>query len=103
MPGPDPDALWIEKDGDRTIACFQAYFGTGNYGNRRRRAEAMVQRVARGDWRCSWCGDPLPDWRRVDTQYCCEGCRKRAARQRRAHVAALRQHRAKLAIDFGKI
>jgi hypothetical protein len=34
-------------------------------------------------WRCLWCRDDLQAWRRADAQYCCEGCRKRAARARR--------------------
>ncbi len=92
MPGPDPAALWIEEYADRPTVSFHAYFWTGNDGNRHKRAEGMVRRLARGDWKCSWCGDPLPDWRRVDAQYCCEGCRKRAARARRTHIAALHRY-----------
>ena len=83
MPGPDPDALWIDPDADRPTVSFQAYYWTGNNGNRRARAVAIVRRLMRRDWYCRWCGDPLPDWRRADARYCCEGCRKRAARRRR--------------------
>lgn len=83
MPGPDPNALWIETNANRLSIYFEAYFGTGNNGNRQKRAEAMLRRLARGDWFCRWCGDPLPEWRRADARYCCEGCRKRSARQRR--------------------
>jgi len=83
MPGPDPDALWIESDERPYRVSYQAYFWTGNNGNRKARAIAMLQRLARHDWKCRWCSEPLPDWRRVDAQYCREQCRKRAARWRR--------------------
>ena len=83
MPGPDPDALWIASDEPPYRVTFEAYFWTGNNGNRKTRAFAMLRRLARGDWKCEWCREPLPDWRRVDAQYCREGCRKRAARWRR--------------------
>ncbi len=82
MPGPDPHAVWIESDEPPYSVCHQAYFWTGNNGNRKKRAMAMLQRLARRDWTCRWCGDSLPDWRRVDAQYCREGCRKKAARWR---------------------
>ncbi len=83
MPAPDPESLWIESDTPPYRVCYQAYLWTGNNGNRRKRAETMLRRLARRDWCCRWCGDTLPDWRRVDARYCCEGCRKRAARLRR--------------------
>ncbi len=83
MPGPDPHALWIDTEAERPSVLFQAYFWTGNNGNRRKRAIAILRRLQRSDWKCRWCGDPLPDWRRADALYCCEGCRKRAARVRR--------------------
>jgi len=85
MPGPDPDSLWIEEDADRPTVTFQAYFWTGNNGNRRKRAVAMLRRLAHGDWKCRWCSDALPDWRRVDARYCGESCRKKAARWRRLY------------------
>lgn len=83
MPGPDPDTLWIEQDKPPYRVCFQAYLWTGNNGNRRKRAVAMLRRLAWGTWKCDWCGGPLPDWRRVDARYCREACRKKAARWRR--------------------
>lgn len=83
MPGPDPDALWIEEDAERPTVSYQAYLWTGNNGNRLKRAEAMVRRLALGTWVCRECGEALPDWRRVDARYCGESCRKRAARYRR--------------------
>ncbi|TDL88024.1 hypothetical protein [Meridianimarinicoccus aquatilis] len=83
MPGPDPHELWIENHEPPYRVCHQAYFWTGNNGNRQARAVTILRRLARHDWYCRWCGDPLPDWRRADARYCCEGCRKRAARNRR--------------------
>ena len=83
MPGPDPHALWIERDGTTVTVCHQAYFWTGNNGNRKRRALAILRSLARRDWRCRWCGEDIPDWRRADAQYCRASCRKKAARWRR--------------------
>ena len=82
MPGPDPNTLWIEDCGGRLVVNFQAYFWTGNVGNRKARASAILRRVQSGDWHCRWCRDDLPEWRRADALYCCEGCRKRARRKR---------------------
>ena len=84
MPGPDPDALWIERHSDRYTVSYQSYLWTGNSGNRRKRAEAMLRRLIRGAWKCGWCGETLPEWRRADVQYCRESCRKKSARARRA-------------------
>ena len=83
MPGPDPDAVWIGSDERTHRVFYEAYLWTGNDGNRKKRAMAMVRRLARHDWKCRWCGEPLPAWRRVDAKYCRERCRKRAARWRR--------------------
>jgi hypothetical protein len=89
MPGPDPHSLWIEDLGPvRARVSFEAYDWTGNSGNRRARAIAILRRLYRGTWSCRWCGDDLPDYVRADALYCREGCRKRAARERR-QIAAL--------------
>lgn len=84
MPGPDPHALWIDFEEGRWHATFERYFWTGNKANRQKRAIAIARRMARGDWVCRWCRDELPILRRADAQYCCEGCRKRAARAAKA-------------------
>lgn len=83
MSGPDPHALWISEDQPPFMVSYESYFWSGNAGNRRRRAIAMLKRLVGRDWICRQCGDPLPDWRRVDTRYCRESCRKKAARRRR--------------------
>jgi len=85
MPGPDPHALWIsDDDRNRPSIIMQAYFWTGNRGNRLARTRAILGRLRRGDWFCWWCGDMLPDYLRADARYCREACRKAAARQRRS-------------------
>ncbi len=83
MPGPKPHELWIENDEPPFLVVYQAYFGTGNNGNRKARAIAILGRLKRGTWHCRRCADQLPDYVRADTLYCSEGCRKRAARERR--------------------
>lgn len=83
MPGPDPHALWIESFEPPFRVCHQAYFWTGNTGNRKARALEILRRLARRDWRCRWCFECLPDHLRADARYCGEGCRKKAARLRR--------------------
>ena len=84
MPGPDPKGLWIEREGGRPSAFFHAYGWDGKARHRKRRAETILRRIASRTWRCAWCNAPLPDWRRADAEFCREGCRKRAARARRA-------------------
>ncbi len=88
MTGPEPDTLWIEKYDGRLLATYQPYFWTGNVGNRKARAIAILRRMVRGDWRCHWCLDDLPTWRRADARFCCESCRKKAARLRRKDRAS---------------
>ena len=89
MPGPDPNAVWLERHERRVTATFEAYFWTGNAGHRQARAMAILRRWQRRDWFCRWCGDDLPDWRRADAHFCRESCRKKAARARRLGVEQL--------------
>jgi len=84
MPGPDPHRFWIEDDRPGSArVCWQAYDYTGNNGNRRKRANAILRRLAHGDWYCRWCYAVLPDHLRADALYCGNQCRKRMARARR--------------------
>lgn len=84
MPGPDPDTIFIEAhEGGGYSVSFLRYLWTGAAGNRANRAKAILGRLSRRDWLCRTCGDDLPEWRRADALYCSEGCRKKAARQRR--------------------
>lgn len=83
MPAPDPDALWISKEDGRVSVTYESYLWSNSSANRKRRATAILRRIVYGTWRCKWCLKALPEWRRADAGYCCEGCRKRAARSRR--------------------
>lgn len=83
MPGPDPHAFWIDEDAERPTVVFENYLWTGNAGNRKARAISILQRLRYGIWVCHGCGEPLPDYKRADTRFCREACRKAAARRRR--------------------
>ncbi len=84
MPAPDPESLWLEETGDgQFVGFFMRYFGTGNAGNRAKRAARILRMVNSTGWKCSWCADHIEIHKRTDARYCSEGCRKRAARARR--------------------
>jgi hypothetical protein len=83
MPGPEPDTVWIERYEGRIWATFVGYGWDRKARNRERRASTILRRTAARTWCCGWCGNPLPEWRRADAEYCREGCRKRAARARK--------------------
>ena len=83
MPGPDPHSIWIEPVMGGSVLTYYRYFGTGKEGNRKKRVAKIGERLARRDWVCRWCSDPMPIRRRVDALYCRESCRKRAARSRK--------------------
>jgi len=87
MPGPDPHSLWIDDHDPKSArVSWQAYYVTGNNGNRKARAIAILRRLRRGTWRCRSCGEDLPDYLRADALFCGEPCRKRVARDQRARV-----------------
>lgn len=83
MPGPEAGTIWLERDGKGYTAQMQAYFWTGNKGNRLRRVRAIGRRLIEGSWFCGWCGGELSFDKRADARFCRESCRKKAARQRR--------------------
>jgi hypothetical protein len=83
MPAPDPCGLYIEE---RTDGSFTITAEVWRYGNRKHRLARMLavtRRMKADGWRCSWCGEPVPLYRRADAIYCGDGCRGRAARCRR--------------------
>lgn len=84
MPAPEPGTVFFEEYEGRTLAYFQRYFWSGRFAHRAARASAMLGRMKVGTWRCQWCWEDLETHKRTDAQYCSEGCRKRAARARRA-------------------
>jgi len=86
MAGPEPNTIWIELTAMGYRASYQRYFLTNNEGNRKARILAIGKRIVQGTWRCKWCGDDLHLDKRADSQFCREGCRKRAARHRRRYA-----------------
>ena len=83
MPGPDPQAVWIEEDAyGRLLVSYEVFLVT-NRTARKRRAIRLLRNVSRGGWLCPWCNEPVPHFRRTDARFCGESCRKKAARWRR--------------------
>lgn len=82
MPAPDPFAIEITEWPDGRVTVTYHVHWSGNR-TRKRRAIAILHNVHRSGWRCEWCHAPIPLFRRADARFCCEGCRKRAARERR--------------------
>lgn len=86
MAAPDPFGISIEElpgGGWSVLACCFDPFDTGIRTHRIGRASRILMNLRRDRWSCWWCSEPVPEFRRGDARYCCEGCRKRAARQRR--------------------
>lgn len=83
MPGPDPNAITLGEDWPDRMTVLVETFMSGNRKARMARAKRILGNLYRGGWLCWWCRDPVPLWRRADARFCCEGCRKRAARERR--------------------
>lgn len=86
MPEPTPGTIWVERTDNGFEFSYHAYFFSGKGGNRKKRGIAIGRRMWRNDWVCRWCGDELPMGKRADAKFCGEGCRKRAARWRRASL-----------------
>ena len=91
MPGPDPDGLNIDEgeDGINLVMAFRTDANVlrngGNMRHRYDRARHIEIRLRRG-WNCLQCRELVPIYQRADACYCSEGCRKRAARQRRVRL-----------------
>lgn len=91
MPGPDPQGIELGDDFPRRLSVLvyrsdaSILYGGGNMRHRNARAKAVLKRLARG-WLCHWCSRPVPMYRRADACYCSQGCRKRAARSRKAEA-----------------
>lgn len=89
MPAPDPSGLsYYETHDGRPMVSAEVWPTTGLFaGNRRNRIarlKAVAAKVLADGWACPTCGAPVPLWRRADAVYCSTGCRKRAARKRKA-------------------
>ena len=84
MTAPHCDGIEIASRADgSTVLQYYTYFLT-NVPHREARAQAIANRLSAGAWRCHWCYRCLPTFKRADTLYCSEGCRKRTARRRRS-------------------
>jgi len=84
MPAPDPDGLSVEYFEDGRFTVTAEVWPYGNRRHRIARLKAVSKNIRWGNWSCRGCGDLVPLYRRADARYCCEACRKRAARARRA-------------------
>lgn len=95
MPGPDPYGIeygpdWPHRPNLLVYRTYANYLGGGNNKHRKDRAKRILKKMAswRG-WRCQWCGDDVPIYRRADAVFCSEGCRKRAARKLRGSLGQI--------------
>lgn len=82
MPAPDPWGITIETRKGSWGVLVETFMLSGRT-QRMARARRILANLKRDGWSCRWCGGPVPEFRRADARYCCEGCRKRDARQRR--------------------
>ena len=83
MPAPDPQGLDMEEHPDGSFTMTAEIWHYGNRKHRLARMLAVSHRIKANGWRCAWCAEPVPLYRRADARYCCEGCRSRAARSRK--------------------
>lgn len=83
MPAPDPFAINVEKTPDGWHVTYERYLWSRSDGNRKARVMGLLRRLVGKSWRCNWCGDDLPVYKRRDALYCNERCRKLAAIRRR--------------------
>ena len=83
MPEPDPDGVRIEEWPDGSIHVISEVWWHGNRRHRLARGARIARLEWGSGWRCWWCGDEVPLFRRTDARFCSESCRKRAARERR--------------------
>lgn len=92
MPAPDPNGLTYDETATGAPIVRAEIWGRrnrpffeGNAKHRIARAKAVLSRLRFDGWACRACKEPIPMYRRADARYCCEGCRKRAARERRGY------------------
>ena len=89
MPEPDPYGIEIGPDypGQISVLVYHslaaAFYGGGNKRHRMLRAKRILSNLRWGGWCCTWCREPVPLSKRADAKFCSDGCRKRAARERR--------------------
>jgi len=83
MPAPDPHGITIEGTPSGGWSVLMETFMLSGRTQRMARAKRILRNLRLNEWRCEWCGGPVPEFRRADARFCREGCRKRAARARR--------------------
>lgn len=82
MPAPDPFGIDLGFSGP--LSLLVEVWQCGNKRHRKARAVRILINLKRGQWCCPECGDYVPLYRRADAVYCRTGCRKKAARRRKA-------------------
>lgn len=93
MPAPDPFAIEVADNGNvwysyrvgpSWLFPFGAKLGSNEKRNRDNRARAIAMNIRRDNWLCRWCGAEIGLHKRADAIFCREGCKRAAARARRA-------------------
>ncbi len=79
----DYSTIWIEELDPPFVRIVSTSYPWQNAHRIAQRANTLARNYSRG-WHCVHCGDLMPVWKRIDAKYCKEGCRKMAARKRRA-------------------
>jgi len=75
--------IWIEELDPPHVRLSWTHYPWQNATHIKRRAAQLAVKYANG-WHCARCENVMPVWKRLDARYCCESCRKLAARARRA-------------------
>jgi hypothetical protein len=79
VPGPDPQAVWIEEDADGRPLVTQEVALIAGRTARKRRSLRLPRNVMRRRWPRRRCREPVPHFRRTDARFCGGSCRKTAA------------------------
>ena len=82
MPDRESSPIWIDELNPPHVRLTWSHYPWQNSTHIKRRVDRLAQKYSRG-WHCEYCGELMPVWKRVDARYCCESCRKMAARKRR--------------------
>jgi len=89
----DPNGLDIEEYDDGRFRLTAELWWYGNKRHRIARWRAVSRRIKQDGWRCRFCGEKVPLFRRADAIFCREACRKKAARFARATLLAAQKQR----------
>ncbi len=78
----DETLIWIEECDPPYVSLTFSSYSWQNATLVKRRAQHLAAKYSKG-WHCLYCRDLMSVWKRRDATYCCESCRKMAARARR--------------------